>query len=153
MAWCRRFRHLRVMGPMADQTWGKSDLCLSISCGRSSMLTSSFRAFPVTRISSSSFNCNAEVSRVCVDWIRKIIRKVITVVAVLHINCQVSDQWKKGPLTSHNRTPIVAIRNVMGLPAQCSTFRENVSNHLVNDANHSATLLFNRHGGTVGLSL
>jgi hypothetical protein len=66
------------------------------SSGASSMPAMWFRAFLVARISSSSFNCRASVSRLCVAWIRKTIKNVTIVVPVLMTSCQVSLKPRAG---------------------------------------------------------
>ena len=52
------------------------------------------------RSNSSSLICSASASRFCVLWIRNTIRKVTIVVPVLIMSCQVSLQWKIGPVTA-----------------------------------------------------
>lgn len=58
--------------------------------------------FPLlTRTSSSSLACTAAPSRFCVFWIRKTIRKVMIVVEVLMMSCQVSEKPRAGPEQPH----------------------------------------------------
>ena len=59
----------------------------------------------------------ATLSRFCVFWIRKTIRKVMMVVPVLMTSCQVSLNRNSGPVTAHTRMMSRAIPNVAGWPA------------------------------------
>ena len=54
----------------------------------------------VERISSSSLSWTAAPSRFWVFWMRKTMRKVTIVVAVLMTSCQVALKPKIGPVTS-----------------------------------------------------
>jgi hypothetical protein len=76
-----------------------------------------FRAPVFTRISSSSFNWSARVSRFCVFWMTKTIRNVTIVVPVLITSCQVSDQPKNGPVTPHKTMLKKASANVPERPS------------------------------------
>src|SRR5690242_13781191 len=67
-------------------------------------------------MSSSSFTCIASVSRFCVHWMRKTMRNVTIVVAVLITSCQVSLNPKIGPETPQTTMIATAAMNVTGLP-------------------------------------
>lgn len=67
-------------------------------------------------MSSSSLIWMATESRFCVFWIKKTIRKVTTVVAVLMTSCQVSLNPKIGPVTAHRMMITTAATNVAGWP-------------------------------------
>ncbi|SIT45417.1 exported hypothetical protein [Paraburkholderia piptadeniae] len=97
----------------------------SFSSSRSS---SALCAPSSARISSSSLICIAAVSRFCVFWIRKTIRKVTIVVDVLITSCQVSLKWNIGPLTAHTMTSATAITNVAGFPVIEERLVENFEN-------------------------
>ena len=61
------------------------------------------RALPTARSSSSSLACIAAPSRFWLFWIRNTIRKVMMVVPVLMMSCQVSEKWNTGPVTAQTR--------------------------------------------------
>jgi len=91
----------------------------------SSRFIRELRAIPLTRISSSNFNCIAWVSRLWVFWITNTIKKVTIVVPVLMTSCQVSDQPKSGPETAQSRTTAIASTKVDERPTCRSTQRAN----------------------------
>ena len=61
--------------------------------------------------------CNASVSRFCVLWMRKTIRKVTMVVPVFMTSCHVSEKPKGGPVTAQAAMIAAASAKVAGLPA------------------------------------
>src|SRR5438034_5563634 len=67
---------------------------------------------------SLSLSCMASESLFCVRWIRKTIRKVMTVVTVLATSCHVSDQWNIGPVTSQRTIDALARMNAVVDPDQ-----------------------------------
>lgn len=75
----------------------------------------------LARMSSSSFAWTAAPSRFCVFWMRKTIRKVIMVVPVLMISCQVSEYPANGPAIAQMITMRQQQTNVIGWPAAWAT--------------------------------
>src|SRR5262245_5265058 len=68
------------------------------------------------RSNSSSLTWTASASRFCVLWIRNTMRKVTMVVPVFTTSCQVSLQWKMGPVTAQTTMTASAIAKASGLP-------------------------------------
>src|SRR5262249_9197609 len=87
------------------------------------------RAFSLTRISSSSFSWIACVSRVCVFWITKTMRKVTNVVPGVMTSCQVSDQPKIGREAAHRSTTAIASTDVEERPTSRSPQPANPRKH------------------------
>jgi hypothetical protein len=75
----------------------------------------------LARISSSSFAWIAAPSRFWVFWIRKTIRKVTIVVAVLMMSCHVSEKWNSGPLEAQIAIRRTHAMNVTGRPVTWAT--------------------------------
>src|SRR5262245_47523663 len=67
-------------------------------------------------MSSSSLICIAAVSRFCVCWMTKTIRKVTMVVTVLTESCQASLKPNSGPLAAHAAISSTASANAYGRP-------------------------------------
>src|ERR1700749_5009249 len=77
---------------------------------------------------SFSFRWIAFESLFCDFWIRKTIKKVIMVVPVLIINCQVSEYLNTGPVTPHIIITAIAVINAAELPVALVAQLENCSN-------------------------
>ena len=73
-------------------------------------------------------SCIAFASRFCVFWIRKTIRKVTIVVPVLMTSCQVSDQWKNGPVMAQIATTDTPRTNAPGEPQASAVQQANFRN-------------------------
>src|ERR1043165_9362543 len=70
----------------------------------------------------------AALSRFCVFWIKKTIRKVTMVVAVLMTNCQVSLYPNRGPVSAHTIMAVTAAANDKGCPMALEDAFENRPN-------------------------
>src|SRR5438874_4294763 len=77
----------------------------------------------------SSFSLSAVARAVlfCARWIRKTMRKVMTVVAVLITSCHVSEKWNSGPVINQTTMAPRARTKAPDEPVQSLTTAENFS--------------------------
>ena len=81
----------------------------------------SFAVMPSFFMMASCLIFIASVSRFCVFWIMNTIRKVMIVVLVLMISCQVSENCRIGPLIHQTISTPRAIINTHGRPNHVDT--------------------------------